>query len=119
MKSKTADDLMTDALAEVVDCIMMWGEYPQPPHHKPLLYRAEFDLCDWADRHLDAWTRTAWAINYAINQQIDDAGEQQTRAEEQLTKMLSDFLRDSQIVRDHAAKMAADIAEDSLTGETK
>lgn len=97
------DPYMDEALNEVIETILLFGQYPQPNRRRPV--QCKFDLIE----HLtNDWNPSELAAFLLVALTNGDTFEAKMNAEKRLTEELSDKLRDSEIVRDKAFEMATE-----------
>lgn len=108
---------MAQALTDVVEVILAFGQYPQPRQMQPsrLAYclaprRIEFDLREWVNEHIDPGEMAELYVSMLT----DFSLEHDTRRHAETSRveaMLREELRDSNIVRDRAEKLAEEEKE--------
>ena len=100
------------ALEEVVETIMLFGQYPQPSQRNRS--RVEFRLDEYLSDHF--WDEEA--VLAAYEAYLTDFStvfdEKRMRESARLSACLTDYLRNSVIVRDHAERVAQQKKEDAL-----
>jgi hypothetical protein len=101
------------ALADVVECITMYGQWPQPrqPWDKRPQRRVEFSLNEYLVEEWDA-SDLARFIEQCLGKSPADFMDDRAAFETHLQRKLKEHLEDSQIVRDHAEKLAQDDHDD-------
>ena len=103
-------DIHADALSDVVNTVMLFGEYPQPTGNKvDAQKRKRFDMYEWAREHVDAADMCDLYVSVVCGT-ADDYLHMQRLAREmkRVEAALTEHLRDSEIVDQRAAEMAED-----------
>lgn len=92
------------ALDDVIETIMLFGQYPQPRHGRGLqARRAEFDLCDWIAENIepcDVAQFLTWHICLH-----EDRDMLKINLEKRITDKLREELADSDMVNDAIAEL--------------
>lgn len=111
------EPFMPRALDDVIETILAWGVYPQPrlyPYamrHLPA-QRILFDLREWCNEHIDQADMAELYVSMITDYSIDHDTRRHAEASK-VEAMLREELRDSQITRDHAERLAEQAKEDA------
>lgn len=101
---------MSRALEDVVETIMLFGQYPQPRQvwrngrFEQVSQRIRLDLAEWLQEHYEDELPTAAVCFLTLHG--EDAFEAKQRHEKRVTALLTEELRDSDIVRERAEELA-------------
>lgn len=105
---------LAEALTDVVETIMNYGQWPAPRlpamHPRPAR-RIEFDLREWVNEHIDP----AEMAEVYVSMITDFSLEHDTRRHAETSRveaMLREELRDSNIVQERAEKLAEEARYD-------
>lgn len=107
---------LEQALEEVVDIVMLYGEYPQPPRggfsHRGT---RKFDLVDFL-RDNPAVLDPDDALGFFVHALTDYSGgfdEARHRWEKRITEAVTAKLKDSEIVRERADELQAEVEDET------
>lgn len=92
------------ALGDVVETIMLFGEYPQP-HRQRRFYPRQFDLVPFLLRIHPAELREFVMLALTDHGRSGDFETARDRLEKQVRAMLMEHLRDSDMVRERVAQL--------------
>ena len=98
------------ALEEVVETIMLFGQYPQPSQRNRS--RVQFQLDEYLFEYFWDEESVLGAYEAYLTQFNAGFDDKRLRESTRLQESLTDHLRDSAIVRDHAERVAQQKKED-------
>jgi len=99
------DEYRERALDEVIETIMLWGQYPAPNPYRPPR-RIEFDLAEWVAENVDVSELAQFLGAHIANDEKKD--EKQLVLEVDISAKLSEHLRDSDMVADKIEELHED-----------
>ena len=101
---------MEGALEDVVETIMLFGQYPQPSQRNRS--RVQFQLDEYLSDHFWDEESVLGAYEAYLTQFNTAFEDKRMRESERLSESLTEHLRDSAIVREHAIRVAQQKKED-------
>ncbi len=99
------------ALDDVIETIMLFGQWPQPRTGRGIQGRIEFDLAEWCAENINADVLAAFLVSHIALD--DDRDIRQDKIEKEITAKLRAHLAESDMVDDKIDDLHADEMEEA------